>query len=150
MNNEHDAKAKTTKTKHPIEKLRVYVQARELEDKVSKLIEALPKEEQFKLADGLKRASSGCSHYITEAHKAYSFSLKNESFHEARRQAEDAVGFLIQYEDRKFGETKQLVEDYTGVIKQLWGLIKWIKARRDQAEVKASIQAKDELVAARS
>lgn len=152
MNKEHDAPqtAKTTKTKQPIENLRVYQQARQLEDKVHKLVEALPQQEYYLLGNDLRRASAACAHFIAEAHERYSYSLKTESFHEARRQAEDMVGYLIQYQDRKFGDTKQLVEEYTGVIKQSWGLIKWLKGRQQQNQVKAAIKAADELVAARS
>ncbi len=153
MNKEHDTtttQTKTQKTKQPIENLRVYQDARQLEDKVHKLVEALPKDQYYLLGNDLRRASAACAHHISEAHRGFSYSFKAESFHEARRQAEDAVGYLIQYQDRKFGDTKELVEQYTGVIKQTWGLIKWLKTKRDEQQAKAAVKAADELVAARS
>lgn len=152
MNNETATTAKTKKPKNqsPVEQLRVYQSARNLEDKVGKLVEALPKEQYYRLSNDLKRASSACAHFISEAHERYSFALKIESFHEARRQAEDAIGYLIQYEDQKYGKTGELIEEYTGVIKQCWGMIKWLRTKREELNAKAAVRAKDELVAARS
>ena len=42
--------------------------------------------------------------------------------------------------------TEKLQEEYTGVIKQLWGLIKYLKNKRAELDNKAVAQAKDELV----
>lgn len=136
--------------KHSVEDLRIYQVARSNEDVVHDLVRALPQEEFYKLGNELRRASAACAHYIVQAHNEYSFSHKIESFHNARRAAEQAIGLLEAYEQQKYGKTGKLVEEYTAVIKQTWGMIKWLRARQEQRQATQVIQAKDELVAARA
>lgn len=160
MNKEHDAQtAKTLSadrqaqdktTKYPVENLRIYQTARTCEDLVHDLVRALPETEFYKLGNALRRSSAACAHYISQAHNEYSFAHKIESFHNARHAAETTIGLLESYEEQKYGKTGKLAEEYTSVIKQTWGMIKWLRARQEQKQVAQAIAAKDELVAARA
>src|SRR5687768_12055179 len=109
-------KTQKAKNKHSVEDLRIYQTARSNEDLVHDLVRALPQEEFYKLGNELRRASAACAHYIVQAHNEYSFSHKIESFHNARRAAETAIGLLEAYEASKYGKTGKLVEEYTAVI----------------------------------
>lgn len=152
MNKEHDATPnKNSKSnKYPVENLRIYQTARSAEDLVHELVKVLPQEEFYQLGNALRRSSAACAHYIAQAHDEYSFTHKIESFHNARRSAETAIGLLEGYEQKKYGKTGKLVEEYTAVIKQTWGMIKWLRARQEQRQAAQVIQATDELVAARN
>lgn len=133
-----------------IENLRIYTLARSLEDQVYTLVQQLPSEENFKLANSLRRASAGVAHYIHEAHKRYSYHIKLESLHGARTEAETAQKLLEDFQNAGFGDTAALREEYTSVIKQTWGLIKYLKNRQLQQQAKTEAAATDQLVAARS
>jgi len=49
---------------------------------------------------------------------------------------------------RTLGATDELISEYTGVIKQSWGLSKWLKIKLIEKQEKAEVAAKEELVAA--
>jgi four helix bundle protein len=133
-----------------IKDLRVYQQARELEDKMPAVIKQLTADQLYPLGNSLWRSCVAVGHYITEAHKFYSYRVKLESLHAARTAAEDAIKYLERAKEAGITGTEQLVEDYTGIIKQCWGLIKYLKNKQLQKEASESSQAKDELVAARA
>jgi four helix bundle protein len=121
-----------------IEGLRIYQSAVSLEDQVFALVKTLPADQYYQLGNDLRRASAAVCHYISEAHKRYSYSLKLDSLHCARTEAEEATHLLEQFQADKHGDTTQLIEDYTGVIKQAWGLIKFFK---NQQQIKQSATA---------
>lgn len=132
-----------------IQNLRVYTLAYELEKSVLKLVAKLPKEEAFKLANDLHRASSGVSHYIYEAHQRYSYTLKIDNLQAAVAEAEHTKKLLKTFAEQQFGDTAKLSEEYTAVIKQCWGLLKYLKNRKNEKQIRESAKASDELVAAR-
>ncbi len=144
----------TTKNTSTIKDLRIYQQARELEDRVPAVLKQLPQDQFYPLGNSLWRSCVAVAHYIAESHKYYSYQVKLQSLHAARTAAEDTIKYLQQLEAGGFGDTKQLVEDYTGIIKQSWGLIKYLKNRQLLKEAseatQAQAQATDELVAARA
>ena len=131
-----------------IQQLRIYATARTLEDQVYELIKAFPADQFYGLANDLHRASSAVAHHISAAHKLFSYKLKLEELAAARREAEIAQKLLL--DAKQYGPTDNLIEEYTGIIKQSWGLTKWLKSRLDEKQAKAEVSAKDELVAARS
>ena len=132
-----------------IQNLRVYTLAYELEKTVLKLVSKLPKKEAYRLANDLHRASTAVSHYIYEAHQRYSYTLKIDNLQSAVAEAEHAKKLLTAHADQKHGDTTKLVEDYTAVIKQCWGLLKYLKARQNEKQLRENTKASDELVAAR-
>ena len=63
-----------------------------------------------------------------------------------RREAEVTQKHL---EDaRALGATDELISEYTAVIKQSWGLTKWLKTKLREKQEKAEVAAKEELVSA--
>jgi four helix bundle protein len=132
-----------------IEQLKIYQLALELETKIFELVQSLPKEQFFPNGNNLRRASAAIAHYITEAHKRYSYTVKIESLHVARVYAEESIKLLGQLKEQGL-ETGDLTDQYTVVIKQSWGLIKYLKKRQDEKQSAAAVQAQDELVAARA
>jgi four helix bundle protein len=133
-----------------IEGLKIYQTSRQLEDAVYELVKALPEEEFYKLGNDLRRSSAAISHYISEAHQRYSYGVKIESLHLARTEADNLNLLLQAHAQRGYGDTKQLIEECTVVIKQAWGLIRYFKQKQDERQANASIKATDELVASRS
>jgi four helix bundle protein len=131
-----------------IQQLRIYTHARTLEDRVYELVKGLPEEEQYPLGNDLRRASGAVAHYINEAHRRYSYRLKLESLNAARDAAELTQKLLDSFQSAE--ATKKLVDGYTGVIKQAWALMKYIRNQRAERMIRSEVSAKDELAAARA
>lgn len=129
-------------TKHKITDLRVYQNARQLEDKIHALINVLPESEYWELGDRLRRNSAATAHWITLAHNDYSLSHKIEYFHESRRSAEQTCASLAQYEENGYGKTQQLQDEYCAIIKQNWGMIKWLRAKQER-KMYADLEARE-------
>ena len=128
------------------EQLRIYKDARGAEDQVYELVKTLPVEQFYGLGNDLRRSSAAVSHHIMEAHRLYSYRLKLDALTAARREAEATQRHLETARD--LGAPSGLSEAYTGVIKQSWGLSKWLRVKLDERREKAEIAAKDELVEA--
>ncbi len=131
-----------------IQQLRIYTSARTLEDQVYELIKGFPADQFYGLANDLHRASSAVAHHISAAHKLFSYKLKLEELSAARREAEITQKLLESA--KPYGSTDIMIAEYTGIIKQSWGLTKWLKGRLDEKQAQAEVIAKDELVEARS
>jgi four helix bundle protein len=129
-----------------IEQLRIYKSARELEDKLYELVKQFPADQFYGLGNDLRRSSAAVSHHIMEAHRLFSYRLKLDALAAARREAEATQKHLEGA--RELGVTDELVSEYTAVIKQSWGLTKWLKAKLDEKQEKAEIAAKEEMATA--
>ncbi len=127
-----------------IEQLNIYVSARRLEDCVVTLSQGLPKAEVYPLGDDMRRSATAVAHYVYQAHHYYSYAMKIEALHQARTEAEKTQVCLETFETGGFGKTKQLREDYTTVIKQSWGLIKYFRNRQAEKAAKGEVQAKEQ------
>lgn len=138
---------KTTKS---IENLKIYQTSRKLEDAVYALVQQLPEDEFYKLGDQLRRSSAAISHYITEAHRRYSYGFKLEALHLARTEAEELQKHLAAYTEKGYGKTDELTEECVTVIKLSWGLIKYFKQRQSERRANAQVRAADEMMAARA
>jgi four helix bundle protein len=132
-----------------IESLRIYQTSRSLEDAIYELVKQLPPDQFYGLGNDLRRSSAAVSHYITECHRRFSYGVKLEALHLARVEAETLKTLLAEYESQGYGPTSQLQNSCIGVIKQCWGLIKYLKQRQSEHRNAARIRATDELVAAR-
>jgi len=133
-----------------IESLRVYQASRKLEDAVYELVKELPEAEFYGLGNDLRRSSAAISHYITECHRRYSYSIKLETLHLTRREADTLQQLLAEHTARGYGDTKKLQEACTAIVKQTWGLIKYMKGRQAEHQLQVRANASDQLVAARS
>jgi len=129
-----------------IEQLRIYKSSRAAEDQVYELVKKFPADHFYGLGNDLRRSSAAVSHHITSAHRLFSYRLKLDELSAMRREAEVTQKYL---EDaRPFGASTELISEYTGIIKQSWGLSKWLKIKLDEKREKAEISAKEELTAA--
>lgn len=129
-----------------IEQLRIYKTARGAEDQVYELVKGFPADHFYGLGNDLRRSSAAVSHHIMGAHRLFSYRLKLDELAAMRREAEVTQKYLEDAKD--MGATDELISEYTAVIKQSWGLSKWLKAKLLEKHEKAEIAAKEELVAA--
>ncbi len=129
-----------------IEQLRIYTSARAGEDAVYELVKQFPADQFYGLGNDLRRASAGVSHYIMEAHRLFSYRLKLDALANARREAE--VTKTLLEKARPNGASDELIEEYTTILKQSWGLTKWLKTKLTEKSEKAEVAAKEEMVQA--
>ena len=129
-----------------IENLRIYQTARKLEDQVYELVKTFPADQYYGLGNSLRRSSAGVSHHIMGTHRLFSYRLKLDELAAMRREAELTQKLL---EDaRQFGAGDELISEYTGVIKQSWGLTKWLKNKLEEKRQQTEVEAKENLVPA--
>ena len=129
-----------------IENLRIYKMARSLEDQVYELVKQFPADQFYGLGNDLRRSSAGVSHHVMGAHRLYSYRLKLDELAAMRREAEATQKHLEAAQP--LGATKEIIAEYTAIIKQSWGLTKWLKTRLQERQEKAEVSAKEELAAA--
>lgn len=133
-----------------IQQLRVYELARCLEEQVFDLVRKLPAEQFYPLGNDLRRGSSAVAHYINEAHSQFSYRFKIEALHSAVREAEQIIKRSVNLNALGIKVDSRLIEDYTALIKQCWGLLKWLKAKRAEKDQAEQVKMTDEMVAARA
>ena len=136
--------------KSSVEQLKVYVLAHELEGKIYSLLSQMPEENFYPLGNAVWRAATATAHYIGEAHERYSYTIKIQSLQYARIAAEEAIAQLSEFEKQFGSKTGPLQEEFTAVVKQCWGLIKYLQGKQREKAEHASIKAADEMVAARA
>jgi four helix bundle protein len=117
-----------------VEQLNIYNLARRLEDELYELVKTFPADQFYGLGNDLRRSSAAVSHHIMECHRLYSYRLKLDELNAMRREAEATQGNLERARD--LGATDELIDGYTTVIKQSWGLTKWLKAKLDERREK--------------
>ncbi len=145
-----DTTTNPNKTNTSIEHLRIYQLARSLEDQVYDLAKSIPAEQFYPLGNDLRRSSAAVAHYIAETHRRYSYVIKLECLHAARIAAEETIRLLENHQTASREQITEIINDYTLLIKQSWGLIKYLKAKQELTKSKDQAKASDELVAARS
>jgi len=129
-----------------IEQLRIYKMARSLEDQVYELVKQFPVDQFYGLGNDLRRSSAAVSHHLMGAHRLYSYRLKMDELSAMRREAEATQKHLEN--SRDFGDTDDLISEYTAVIKQSWGLTKWLNAKLKESREKAEVSAKEQMAGA--
>lgn len=127
-----------------IEQLRIYKSARSLEDQLYELVKQFPTDQFYGLGNDLRRSSAAVSHYLMGAHRLFSYRLKLDELAATRREAEATQKHLEAA--KQFGATDQLISEYTVIIKQSWGLTKWLKTKLEEKQEKAEVAAKEQLV----
>jgi four helix bundle protein len=131
-----------------IEQLRIYKTARALEDQIYELVKQFPAEQFYGVSNDLRRTSAAVCHHIMGAHRLYSYRLKLDELAAMRREAEATQKHLE--DSRAYGSTDQLISEYTAVIKQSWGLTKWIKSKLEAKQEHAEVAAKEQMAEAAS
>lgn len=129
-----------------VEQLRIYKSARVLEDQIYELVKQFPADQFYGTGNDLRRSSAAVSHYIMEAHRFFSYRLKLDALANMRREAETAQRLLESA--KELGATQEMLAEYTNVIKQSWGLTKWLKTKLIERNEKAEIAAKEQMAAA--
>ncbi len=129
-----------------VEQLRIYKSARVLEDQIYELVKQFPSDQFYGTGNDLRRSSAAVSHYIMEAHRFFSYRLKLDALANMRREAETAQRLLESA--KELGATQEMLAEYTNVIKQSWGLTKWLKTKLIERNEKAEIAAKEQMAAA--
>ena len=117
-----------------IEHLRIYKQARAVEDEIYELVKTFPADQFYGLGNDLRRSSAAVSHHIMEAHRLFSYRLKLDAIAGARREAEVTINHLAATSDQGLGDTAELIERYTQIIKQSWALTKWLKNKLEERQ----------------
>lgn len=136
--------------KSSVEQLKVYTLAHELEGKVFSLISEMPQENFYPLGNSLWRAAVATAHYIGEAHERFSYTIKIQSLQYARIAAEETISHLEEF-DKQFGtKAEALSEEFTAVIKQCWGLIKYLQGKQREKAEATTVRNTEQLVAARA
>lgn len=113
-----------------IEQPTIYKLARQLEDEVYELVKTFPADQFYDLGNDLRRSSAAVSHHVMDCHRLYSYRLKLDELNAMRREAEATQANLDRA--REFGATDELIGEYTSLIKQSWGLTKWLQAKLDE------------------
>lgn len=131
-----------------IAKLKVYRSALAAERQIYGLTQGLSEDQFFEAGNDLHRAAAGIGHYLKESHDQYSYQLKIESLHQARRCAEEALKLLDELKPLK-QVPPHLSADITSIVKQAWGLIKYLKLKQAERQQAVRRQASDEVAAAR-
>lgn len=126
-----------------VEQLRIYRSARGLEDQVYELVKTFPADQFYGLGNDLRRSSAAVSHYIMETHRLFSYRLKLDALAGARREAEVTQRHLEAARD--LGASEELINEYIGIIKQSWGLTKWLKTKLEERQEKAEVAAKEDM-----
>jgi four helix bundle protein len=123
-----------------IEQLRIYKTARQAEDDIYELVKTFPAEQFYGLGNDLRRSSAAVSHYIMETHRLFSYRLKLDSLAGARREAESTLANLESARTMTISNVEGLTEQYKIIIRQSWGLTKWLEAKLEERQ-KAIYQA---------
>jgi four helix bundle protein len=137
-------------TKSSVEQLKVYVLAHQLEGKIFDLVRMMPAENFYPLGNSLWRSATATAHYIAEAHERFSYTIKIQSLQYGRIAAEETIKQLEEFEQQFGAETKPLVDEFTAVIKQCWGLIKYLQGKQREKAESYNAKTADELVEART
>jgi four helix bundle protein len=141
-----NAVAKNTSKTYSLADLRIYQLALEAEEKSYKLALQMPSE-QFEISNRLRRAGAGVPHYIYEFSRRFAYRSKIDALHEARLQAEEAIKILENMSDK---DAQLLIENYTSLVKQTWGLIKYLRQKLETQRAAEHAALSDKLVIAKS
>ncbi len=141
--------AKYSHNSGAIERLRIYQAGRQLEDNVYELVKRLPRDQFYVLGNDLRRSSAAVAHYISEAHRRASLSLKLEAIHLVRVEADRLKNLLAKHSSQGYGNTDSLRVECDGITRQAWGLIRYYKNQQNARQKLAQISAADALVMAR-
>ena len=129
-----------------IANLKVYRSALAIERQVITHTLYLGEDKFYDWGNDLHRAAAGVCHYLKQAHEDYSYQLKIDALHHARRSGEECLRLI---EEAKAKNLSPLGKELTSVIKQIWGLVKYLKLKQAERQQAVSRQSSDELAAAR-
>jgi len=112
----------------PLEKLRIYVEAKDLADIIFQLTKEVKQE--FKLKDQAVRSSRSTADNIAEMYGAYYFAVKMHSLRIARAESYETINHLETFKAGSLlpaNVCDDLEGRYFALIKSINGYIKYIK-----------------------
>lgn len=125
-------------TKSTFETLEVWIRARELRKKLSKLTNGLPTEEKYKLTDQIIRASRSVTANIAEGYGRFHFQENIQFCRISRGSLFELIEHLYVAFDEKYID-KQIFDEFkteiNDEIKLLNGYIKYLKKRKEGEHV---------------
>jgi four helix bundle protein len=121
----------------------IYTAACKLEDEVYDLVKKFPAGTHDELGEDLRRSSSAVAHHIMRAFELSSPQLRLDYLVAARREAE-AVHHYLEDAAKDLGADPELIEGYTRIIQQSWGLDKWIRSGRSFAQAEPAARSEKE------
>lgn len=137
------------KAQASIEQLRIYKLSTELEAAIWKLRQLSAADANYDERERLWRQTAAIGHYIYEAHERYSYALKIESLQHARQALERINPLLGIYLDGSAQQRQRLQEQTTTLLKQVCGLIRYLRLQQQERATAMRIRSSDELVSAR-
>lgn len=121
-------------TKSTFETLEVWIRARELRKKLSKLTNGLPTEEKYKLTDQIIRASRSVTANIAEGYGRFHFQENIQFCRISRGSLFELIEHLYVAFDEKYID-KQIFDEFkteiNDEIKLLNGYIKYLRKRKE-------------------
>ncbi len=116
--------------------LNVWKEARLFRDAISTICKTLPKEEQFRLTDQLKRASRSITANIAEGYGRYHYQENIQFCRQARGSLMECLDHLICATDEFYISKEQfmaLEKDYQKIIKLLNGYISFLQEKKSKS-----------------
>ena len=124
-------------TTSTFEDLVAWQKCREFRKKVSKFSKELPKEETFRLADQMIRASRSVTANIAEGYGRFHYKENMQYCRQARGSLYEMLDHFVVAMDEKYIKQDRyddMRNDIFEAIKVLNGYIKFLKAKKDKAE----------------
>ncbi|MDQ0943145.1 four helix bundle protein [Streptomyces sp. V1I1] len=119
-----------------IQHLRIYKEARQLEDHIYEVVKQFPADEFYDLGNALRRESAAVCHHIMETHRLVSYRHKIDALDNARREAisiKHSIGVA-----EKLGVDQELIESYEGIAQQCLSLTEWLQSKLEQRQREAA------------
>lgn len=123
--------------KQTFSSLRVWQTAHELAVKMYQLAQELPKEEQYSMANQLKRSASAVAGHLAEGYGRYYYRDKERSFNNAKAAIAEVQNFLYLAKDLHFldeDKTTNLVDEYERLSRGVGALASKVSKSRKKSE----------------
>jgi len=123
------------------EDLDTYKAARNLRQRILKLIQLLPEEEKYNLVSQMRRASLSVTNNIAEGHGSRSFKHNISYLYRARGSVNELLDDFNACEDQNYFRKEQLEslrEDAKSVIRLINGYIKYLRKRLSETKTSKS------------
>ena len=118
------------------ENLDLYKQAREYRRKIYKLARELPKQEQYNLAQQMRKAALSITNNIAEGHGRYHYQENLQFLRISRGSVQEIIDDLNTCLDENYADTNYL-EDLRqsgyALVKKVNGYMKYLRARKNQS-----------------
>jgi four helix bundle protein len=115
--------------------LDVWKKCRDIRIMIWKLCKKFPREEKFRLADQMIRASRSSTSNIAEGHGRFHFQENIQFCRQSRGSLFELIDHVLVAEECEYIDKEQkekLIEDSISAIRLLNGYVKYLKMRKDK------------------